>query len=61
MSWTQPICDPCWPTWSLAKHGRVIEPVRLLDPEIERCCHCGESTESGIYIRVNPAEVMYPS
>lgn len=55
MGWTQPLCDNCWGTTS---PGR--EPGRLRKPEIERCCLCGQVTESGIYTRLDPTTVPYP-
>jgi hypothetical protein len=56
-SYRQPICDTCWDD---IEPGR--EPVRLVEDvrEIEQCCMCGDSTLSGIYIRVNPKAVPYP-
>lgn len=55
-SFTQPLCDPCWD----GEHtGR--EPIRLRDTDPEMCCKCGEPTLSGIYIRVNPHTVKYPT
>lgn len=55
MSWTQPICDECYSTES---PGR--DPVRLKEPDIERCCVCGTITSSGIYVRRDPRMVPFP-
>jgi hypothetical protein len=49
-SWTQPLCDDCWPDWV----NSDAEAVRCDPPEPEVCCHCGEPTVSGIYVRVDP-------
>jgi hypothetical protein len=48
-SWTQPLCEACWPGWTGADH----EPARV-PGRIEVCCHCGAATDSGIYIDVDP-------
>jgi hypothetical protein len=58
MSWTQPICDPCWKT----EEGDR-EPTRLLPNarSIEKCCYCGRDTLSGIYVRRDPATVYFPA
>lgn len=53
---TQPVCDRCW---------RMTEgerrPVRLVDRHPETCCLCGSSTTSGIYRRLDPSIVPYPT
>lgn len=49
------MCDPCW-----AREGPDREPVRRIDPDLERCAWCGQSTRSGIYVRVDPDTVPYP-
>lgn len=55
MTWTQPLCDDCW---NRAHPG--VPPVRLRQPDEERCCTCGARTKSGIYARINPKEVDHP-
>jgi hypothetical protein len=50
-SWTQPLCTRCWPEF-INEPGR--EPIGILAPPTGRCCHCGESTAAGIYVRVDP-------
>jgi hypothetical protein len=57
MSWTQPICDPCFSTQEPSR-----DPVRLQPHarEVERCCMCGRDTLSGIYVRRDPSKVPYP-
>jgi hypothetical protein len=58
MSWTHPICDTCYS----GMHGDR-EPVRLNEAvrEDEKCCLCGTITRSGIYVRLDPKDVLYPS
>jgi hypothetical protein len=55
MSWTQPICGECW---ERENPGR--KPVRVIDGDTERCCHCGTLTTNGIYTRVDPTTVAFP-
>lgn len=55
MTWTQPICMPCW----LRTHSR--HPVRVTGDHSRVCCRCGAATTAGIYIRIDPASVPYPS
>lgn len=55
MSYTQPICRPCF---SIKHPSR--EPVRVRDDESRTCCLCGDPTVTGIYIRINPATVPFP-
>lgn len=56
MNWTQPLCCDCWH----AEHVN-LRPIRIRDPEIERCCKCGKLTDSGIYLRIDPRTVPYPT
>jgi hypothetical protein len=47
MGWkTVAICDHCW---RKEEPGRV--PIRLKQPDGERCYACGSETLSGIYVR----------
>jgi hypothetical protein len=55
MTWTQPLCDPCW-----NKERPHDQPHRRLDRQVETCCLCGNETISGIYATYNPAAVDYP-
>jgi hypothetical protein len=56
MGWTQASCEGCWNT----RHpGRT--PHVLLNPDLERCCYCGDDTVSGIYVREDPNKVPYPN
>lgn len=66
MSWTQPSCGDCW----IAEHGTFENdalvsyrnPVRVKNEgnKIEQCCKCGRFTFEGIFIRIDPATVVYP-
>lgn len=60
-TWTQPVCDDCWYfAQSLKREEPQYDPVRLVDPDTEQCCNCGGPAISGIYVRMNPAQVRYP-
>lgn len=54
--WTQPCCDACW-----EEHNPGRSPAALRMPEEETCVYCGQRTESGIYVRIDPARAPYPS
>lgn len=51
--WTHPMCDVCYfaryPEW---------KPIRMREPDMEWCCWCNDLTDSGIYMRADPAEVQ---
>lgn len=51
--WNHAVCDECW-------EAAAEPPVRLARPRIEFCGWCARRTESGIYTRVDPAEVPFP-
>lgn len=53
--WTQPCCDECW-----VDRNPDRDPVRTLDAQ-EMCVYCGEETNSGIYIRIDPTVAKFPS
>jgi hypothetical protein len=55
-SWTQPICQRCW---ALQNPGRV--PVLTTIGDTETCAWCGSKTTTGIYVRVDPATVEFPT
>lgn len=55
-NWTQPVCDMDW-----RARNPEREPHRLTEPEMETCCFCGCATRSGIYLRISPSDVPYPS
>lgn len=55
-SFTQPCCGACFLDFAPGRR-----PTRVLGAESERCCHCGMHTDEGIYIRVDPATVPYPT
>lgn len=56
MSWRQPICNTCWAARYPGAHA-----VRVVSADLERCCFCGRDTRSGIYVRVEPGTVPYPT
>jgi hypothetical protein len=58
-SWTQPICRECWNERNPDR--QVTNAATLYLSEREFCCHCGEPATSGIYVRVDPALIAYPS
>jgi hypothetical protein len=53
---SQPICICCW-----EERQPDREPVRLREPEDERCCWCGTPTRSGIYVRERLDVVPFPT
>ncbi len=55
-SFTQASCDECFYNQHPERY-----PVRIIDPDVEVCCFCGTVTRSGIYIRVDPSTVEYPT
>lgn len=57
MTWTQPVCDDCWPRTELPPN-----PVRIRHEyrDEETCCLCGKLTRSGLYARLDPSKVAYP-
>jgi hypothetical protein len=56
MSWTQPVCIACWnrdnPDRQTAGRGDI--------GTLERCCKCGNNTQSGLYVRIDPRTVPFP-
>lgn len=62
LSWTQPCCDECWPRFRpLQGFQSLQEPFRIRDRRNEVCVFCGEFTDSGIYVRVDPLKYRYSS
>lgn len=57
-SWTQPICTECF-----GKRNPGREPTQLVDHmrSEETCSVCGATTRDGIYFRVDPATVDWPT
>jgi hypothetical protein len=57
--WTQPSCKECYAEHypGLSNPHRIVEHAR----ESERCCYCGVQNFDGLYVRVDPTEVPYPS
>lgn len=56
VSFTQPICRTCWEQRNVGR-----DPIRVREPPGEKCCYCGAETFEGIYVRVDPRQVPYPS
>jgi hypothetical protein len=63
LSWTQPCCERCW----VESVGRLADGT-LRKPRLmhnwehgETCAWCGQETVIGLYIRLDPQEVAYPS
>lgn len=55
LSWTQPCCAECYER----EFGRPA--VALLVTSEETCVYCGNATEDGIFIRIDPAEAPFPT
>lgn len=58
MTWTQPCCEDCWVVREGARRPHRVAAERFVDA---RCCFCGRTTRSGIFVRVDPATVSYPT
>ena len=56
-NWTQPICTGCYASWIGGEPHRLKEDYR----SDERCAVCGNPTRDGIYFRVDPRGVPYPT
>lgn len=57
VTWTQAICAACW---EVREPGRV--PVRVRGQAYaERCCDCGKATPDGIFMRIDPKTVRFPT
>lgn len=55
-SWSQPCCDDCW---EQRNPGRTA--CAVIDADKERCVYCNGETQSGIYVRIDPATAPYPT
>jgi hypothetical protein len=60
-AWTHACCEACWfkRQGTFNEQGHLIElrhPVRILEPELEVCCFCGQATIFGVYVRAEPME-----
>jgi len=59
LSWTQPICLPCWriyfPHRTASAHA--IKPKYAVR---EKCAFCGAETHAGLYVRQDPKTVPFP-
>ena len=60
MSFTQAICGCCWQAYALGRDGEITQPCVTRHPAKEICCTCGGNAAEGIYIRVDPAQVLFP-
>lgn len=47
--WSHSICKTCWDTSNPNR-----EPLVLTRPIGEVCCLCGNESEAGIYLRIDP-------
>lgn len=53
MIWTHNICRSCWNT----RNPHKGEPVTVTDKTVYKCCSCGKTHSSGIFIRENPQKL----
>ncbi|MBW4033004.1 MAG: hypothetical protein HIU88_10110 [Acidobacteria bacterium] len=60
-SWTQPQCERCWAERNGGEYGPWNAPVRVRDHAAERCAFCGYPTWAGIFVRVDPRNVEWPT
>lgn len=56
-NYTQPLCHGCW---DQQRPDQPSDRSKNTGPT-ETCCECGETTTSGIYVRVDPDTVPHPS
>ena len=56
-SWTQAVCTACWNE----RNPDRLAHVRVNAQYAEKCCHCGVRTFSGIFVRVDPSTVPFPT
>ena len=58
-SFTQPVCPE---HWNERNPGSQVESSKLHNAgHLERCCDCNKLTCCGLYIRVDPSTVQYPT
>lgn len=55
-NWNQPACNTCWGSHN---PGRTTHKLVLAQEEV--CCFCGTSTKSGVYVRVDPRDIPFPT
>lgn len=70
-NWTQPQCEACWIEKNTEireidgeAHTVVRQPTTFKNPDnpsIEQCAWCGRMTIMGIFVRVDPTTVPFPS
>lgn len=58
-NWNQPVCRTCWDDEHPYRHPVVVPPG--VGDASELCCYCGAETRHGIYVRVDPATVKFPT
>jgi hypothetical protein len=56
MNWNQPICLDCY---QVRYPNR--EPFAMRECLPEKCCDCGRDSTDGIYFRIDPRTVKFPS
>lgn len=54
--WTQAICRGCWNEQHPEKPVTNAPTIYVGDV----CCYCGESANTGLYVRVDPTTVPHP-
>ncbi len=57
--WTHAACEDCFARVQARQSGMPGRPSRLVDPDLETCCYCGEQTTSGLYVRDDP-QALHP-
>jgi hypothetical protein len=57
-TWTQPVCIDCFKQWN---RGRKPVQIKADMRRTETCCYCGKVNEDGVYIRVDPNSVKFPT
>ena len=57
--WTQPLCELHWA--SRNPDGRKPHVLKAEHRTDETCCDCGQTTNAGIYMRIDPTTVNHPA
>lgn len=65
-NWTQPQCERCWLDNNThlnpeTKEIEIRRPVLMVGDHAEQCAWCGQLTIIGLYVRVDPSTVPYPT
>lgn len=69
LSWTHPICTEDWVQLNhkVDDEGQMLirQPTKVVDPDNpfdpKMCAFCGRLTSAGIYMREDPAKVLFPA